>query len=563
VSGSLDCPGALSVPQDAADAGASGKVLGVLLRRLEDAGQLDSLIPAVGSGAADPASLEITAIVYDSRKARAGSLFVAIPGEHADGHDFLLAVARAGAAAAIVERPVSDLALAQIVVPDSRLALAIASAWWFGDPSLRLGIVGVTGTDGKTTTAFLANAVLEAAGISTGLITTAAAKVGRELVANAEHVTTPQAPELQDKLRQMVAAGNEAAVVESTSHGLALRRVAEIAYDVAILTNLTHEHLELHGTFEAYRDAKLSLFSRLGRGPLGGVAKRLPRPWPRTAIVNVEDPSAPLFIEAGRAAGARVVTYGIGAAASADVVASDVRQDAGGLVLSVTTPRWHGPVKLRLAGRFNVSNALAAIALGEALELDPEAVRSGLEGVDGVPGRMERVDRGQPFAVVVDYAHSPAALEKVLDMLAPVAAPRAGLIAVFGSAGERDVQKRPLMGRIAGERCRLVIVTDEDPRGEDSRAILDEIAAGAEDAGKRRGIDLLCIADRAEAIAEAFSRAAPGDVVLLAGKGHEQSIITATGAIPWNERAEAIRALQRLGFASDGQGPQPQAGEGH
>jgi UDP-N-acetylmuramoyl-L-alanyl-D-glutamate--2,6-diaminopimelate ligase len=542
----------------AAGASMPARPLGSLMERLRSAGQLLRVDPA-GGGAEETARIAISSIAYDSRKVRDGALFVAVLGEHADGHDYLAAVARASAAAAIVERPAPDAPIAQLVVPDSRLALAIASAWWFEDPSLRLGVVGVTGTDGKTTTSFLTTAVLEAAGISTGLITTAAVKVGSELVANAEHVTTPQAPELQERLREMVVAGNDAAIVETTSHGLALHRVAEIAYDVAIFTNLSHEHLELHGTFEAYREAKLSLFSRLGRGPSGsGPAKALARPWPRTAIVNADDPAAPLFAEAAQAAGARVLTYG--ETAASNIRASNVRDDVRGMAFDVATPRWHGRVNLRLAGRFNVGNALAAIGLGEALDLPAEAIVSGLQGVAGVPGRMERIDLGQPFGVVVDYAHSPAALEKVLDVLTPAVGPGAGLIAVFGSAGERDIQKRPLMGRIAGERCRLVIVTDEDPRGEDPQAILQEIAAGAARAGKTLGLDLLCIQDRSRAITQAFNMARPGDVVLLAGKGHEQSIITAMGAVPWNERAQAICALEGLGFTSEEE-PPPRAGE--
>jgi UDP-N-acetylmuramoyl-L-alanyl-D-glutamate--2,6-diaminopimelate ligase len=471
---------------------------------------------------------------------------VAVPGEHVDGHAFVEAAASLGAAVALVEHPVDTAALPQIVVDSAALALAVAAAWWYGDPSRELGIVGITGTDGKTTTSFLATAVLEAAGISTGLMTTAELKIGDVRSANPEHVTTPQAPRLQQALRAMVESGNTAAVVETTSHGLALGRVAEIVYDVAIFTNLTHEHLELHGTFEAYRDAKLSLFSGLGAG---WTPKKLARMWPRTAIVNLDDPAAPVFLAAARDAGAETVTYGTGEAAAVRALVTD--EDGRTLRLDVATPRWHGWVGLQLAGRFNVSNALAAVALGEALGLDPGAIRGGLTGVTGVPGRMERVDCGQPFEVIVDYAHSPASLETVLDQLGSSAAARGGgLIAVFGSAGERDVQKRPIMGRIAGERCRLVILTDEDPRGESSEAILDEIAAGAEAAGRRRGRDLLCMADRREAIALALGRARPGDVVLLAGKGHEQSIIMSDGPRAWDERGEAIRALELLGYRS-------------
>jgi UDP-N-acetylmuramoyl-L-alanyl-D-glutamate--2,6-diaminopimelate ligase len=527
---------------------------GELIERLDARGRLQSVRPAhnavpVAAGGApgpDLGSVHIGGVAFDSRHVRGPDIFVAIPGAHADGHDFLAAAASAGAVAAIVDHPVAGSPLPQIVVDDTRKALATTAAWWYGSPSRSLGVVGITGTDGKTTTAYMAAAVLESAGISTGVITTTATTIGDVRRANREHVTTPQAPELQRAMRAMVLAGNEAAVVETTSHGLALSRVAEIAYDMAIFTNLSHEHLELHGTFEAYREAKLSLFRGLAAT---GLAKELSRPWPRTAIVNMDDPAAGLFLAAAADAGAGAITYGTSAEAAVRAVA--IEETGEFLRVDVATPRWHSPVDLRLAGRFNAHNALAAVALGEALELDRDQIRAGLAGLTGVPGRMERVDCGQPFGVIVDYAHSPASLQKVLDLMGPVASGQGGgLIAVFGSAGERDVQKRPIMGRIAGERCRLVVVTDEDPRGEGSQKILDEIAAGAEAAGRRRGVDLLCIADRREAIAAACGLARAGDVVLLAGKGHEQSIIMGDGQRDWDERSEAIRALELLGYRS-------------
>ena len=530
-----------------------------LIERLESSGRLRAIQGTGPGGAAEPgAGLRARGVTSDSRQVRPGFIFVAVSGTHADGHDFVAASAALGAVAAIVERPVAGAALTQLVVDDARRVLATAAAWWYGDPSRELGIVGITGTDGKTTTAFLATAVLEAAGISTGLITTAVAQVGSLRTANPEHITTPEAPQLQRILRAMAAAGNEAAVVETTSHGLALNRVAEIAYDVAIFTNLTHEHLELHGSFEAYRDAKLSLFRGLGRR---GPAKRTARAWPRVAIVNADDAAAPLFVEAARAAGARVLTYG--RTATADVRALEMVDGARGMRIDVATPGWHGIVELRLAGSFNVHNALAVVALGEALGLDGDRVRAGLASVEGVPGRMERVDCGQPFGVIVDYAHSPASLEKVLGELAPMAAAGGGgLIAVFGSAGERDVRKRPMMGRIAAEYCRVVVVANEDPRGEDAMTIIDEIAAGAEGSAEgRHDREILRIADRRAAIEAAFERARPGDVVLLAGKGHEQTIITADGPTPWDERSEAVRALGRLGYRSEGSGVQGSRGQ--
>ena len=492
------------------------------------------------------AGIPVRGVTDDSRAVHAGSLFVAIAGSHVDGHDYVEAAADAGAAAAIVERPLPDVALPQLIVERGNAALASAAAWWYGDPSAELAIVGITGTDGKTTTGFLAVAALEAANLRTGMISTAATRVGGRQEPNEAHATTPDAPHLQAALRAMARAGDRVAVVESTSHGLALERVGSIAYDVAILTNVTHEHLEFHGSFEAYRDAKLSLFERLAVGR-AAVPKSADRAWPKTGIVNLDDPSAGRFIGVTQEAGARVVTYGTDPAA--DVRATRVEEDANGLRISVVAPSGTGSLALRLTGRFNVHNALAVVALGEAVGLDPEAVRAGLAGVTGVPGRMERIEAGQPFGVIVDYAHSPASLKSVLDLLAPVAAARGGgLIAVFGSAGERDTAKRPLMGRIAGERARLVVVTDEDPRDEDREAILEDIARGAEAAGKRRDHDLLLIADRRAAIAAALERARPGDIVLLAGKGHERSIIGPAGPAPWDERTEAQAALRELGF---------------
>jgi UDP-N-acetylmuramoyl-L-alanyl-D-glutamate--2,6-diaminopimelate ligase len=495
-------------------------------------------------GPAALGAIDVRGQMEDSRGVVDGSLFVALHGEHVDGHAFVAQAFASGAAVAIVEEPQPDVAIPQLVVRDARRALAEAACWWYEDPSRRLGVVGITGTDGKTTTSYLAVAALEAAGIRAGMLGTAGLRLGGIDEPNPEHVTTPSAPSLQRALRAMVEAGDTAAVVETTSHALALDRVAGVAYDAAILTNLTHEHLEFHGTWEAYRAAKLRLFERLA----GRRFDTKPVDWPRLAIVNADDPSADLFAAVGREAGARVFLYGTDERAA--IRAVRVEEDARRLRVDYVTPRGPGSLELRLAGRFNVHNALAIVALGEGLGLDPAAVVAGLEGVPGVPGRMERIDVGQPFGVIVDYAHSPAALENVLDLLAPIAAARGGgLIAVFGSAGERDRAKRPMMGRIAGERARLVIATDEDPRGEDGDAILDEIVRGAEAAGKRRGRDLLAIRDRRAAIEAAIERARPGDVVLLAGKGHERTILVADGAVPWDERAVALDVLAAAGYA--------------
>ena len=502
--------------------------------------------PAGPGDAAGDEAATVRGVTNDSRAVTPGSLFVAVSGLHADGHGFVHQAVEAGARAVIVERPLDALGVPQVVVASARRSLAEAAAWWYRDPSREIGVIGITGTDGKTTTSFLAAAALAAAGQRPGLVGTVATQIGGVREANPEHSTTPEAPHLQAALRAMVAAGDTAAIIETTSHGLALDRVAAIGYDVALFTNLSHEHLDLHGTFEAYRAAKRSLFDRLATGP-GNPAKEAVG-WPRTGIVNADDAAAPIFEAATTAAGADLLTFGL--RPMADVRLLETVDDGAGLVVRYVVAGAAEVLRLRLAGRFNAYNALAVVALGLALDLDDAAVREGLEAAETVPGRMERIDRGQPFGVVVDYAHSPASLALLLDELAPTAAAGGGgLIAVFGSAGERDREKRPMMGRVAAQRARIVIVTDEDPRAEDPAVILAEIAAAARMATTSAGPEaVLEIPDRRLAIREALARARPGDVVVLAGKGHETSILYADRAEPWNERAEAEAALGELGW---------------
>jgi len=520
---------------------AEPRALAALLDRLAAA---DLLAGPIGAATAEQRVLGVT---EDSREAGGGRLFVAVPGFHVDGRDFATRAAASGAAVAIVEHEVPGLGIPQVLVRDARRALAAAAAWWYGDPSRELGVVGITGTDGKTTTSFLAAAALEATGLRAGLIGTVETRLGGLRERHEAHVTTPGAPELQATLAAMHAAGDDVAVVETTSHALELGRVLGIAYDAAIFTNLTHEHLELHGTFERYREAKMRLFTALAAGPANPAKSVGGRPWPKAAVVNADDPSRAWFERAAEDAGARIVRYGW--SADADVRATAADEDASRLHVAYTAPSGGAELDLLLAGRFNVHNALAVVALGEALGLPPGRVRAGLVSVPGVPGRMERIAEGQPFSVIVDYAHSPASLQGVLEILAPVAAAGGGgLIAVFGSGGERDTAKRAAMGRIAGERCRLVVAADEDPRGEDGAAIVAEIVAGAVGAGRREGVDVLGIPNRRAAIAAALERARPGDVVLLAGKGHEPTILYASGAIPWDEAAVARETLAAMGF---------------
>jgi len=509
--------------------------------------ELIARLDALGLLAARPelqGTLPIGRVVMDSRRVEPGVLFAAVPGQHADGHDHAAEAAAHGAVALLVERPLPAIALPQVVVTAARPALAVAAAWAAGDPATQLGVVGITGTDGKTTTAWLTRSVLEAAGEPTGLIGTIDVIAGGRSAGNAARTTTPEAPELQEHLAAMLAGGDRWAVIEATSHGLAQDRCGAIPWDVVIHTNITSEHLEFHGTLAAYRAAKRRLFEWPGAAGLP-TTKR----WGRHAIVNRDDGAADELAAAASAAGARVIGYG--SDPGCEVVALAIRDLPGGMRVRVRTPRWEDEVEIRLAGRFNVWNALAAISAGEALALDPGAIRRGIAGLRAVPGRMERIDAGQPFGVIVDYAHTAESLATVLDGLAAEAAANGGaLIACFGSAGDRDRTKRPVMGAVAARRCRAVVLTDEDARSEDPEAILAEIAAGAESAGMRRGDGLHLVPDRRQAIATAFRIARPGEIVLLAGKGHERSIEVAGERIPWDEAAVAREELAALGWGA-------------
>jgi UDP-N-acetylmuramoyl-L-alanyl-D-glutamate--2,6-diaminopimelate ligase len=485
----------------------------------------------------------VNGVKFDSREVNAGDLFVAVTGAERDGHAYCAAAMERGAAALIVERLLPEIAAPQLVVSSSRSAMAVAAAWLSRFPSRDLGVIGITGTDGKTTTSYLVRGMLLECGYPAGLLTTIEAAVGGESRGYLGH-TTPEAPIIQADLRAMVDAGDRFAVVETTSHGLALERVAEVAYDIAVLTNITHEHLDLHGTYEAYVAAKRSLFERLA------VSDANPdKGWGKHAVINIRDKEGSSFAAAAGSARAKVWTYSVGDNMAADVVGTNVVDHSRGLTLRVRTDRWEAPVEINIAGSFNAHNALAAIGVGEALGLDPDAMRAGLAKVRDVTGRMQPVDAGQPFEVYVDFAHTPGALAATIAALAPVAAARGGgVISLFGSPGSRDVAKRPMMGAAAAEHSRVVVVTADDPRNEDPAAIAEEIAAGALAAGMRRDDNLLIIPDRRAAIRRAFELAKPADIVLLAGKGHEATLATKDGPIPWDEPAIAAQTLKELGY---------------
>jgi UDP-N-acetylmuramoyl-L-alanyl-D-glutamate--2,6-diaminopimelate ligase len=500
-----------------------------LVERLRGEGRLRDVIGEV-------AGLEIAGLSDDSRIVEPGALFVAVRGLRVDGHRFVAEAVGRGVVAVAVERPIPGLAVPQLVVEGGAASLAAAAGWWYGDPSRGLATVGVTGTNGKTTTTFLAAAALDAVGLPSGLVGTIGIRVGGALQRNEEPQTTPGAPTLQRLLRGMVLAGDRAAVIETSSHGLAAERVGSVAYGAAIFTNLSHEHLDFHGTFEAYRAAKLRLFSRLPATAADGR--------PGLGVVNLDDQHGSSFAEAASATGARVVTYGTGS--GVDVRLASLDAAASGTRLEMLVDGVPRTLELALPGRYNAINALGVLGLALGWGLDLGVVTGALEAVRGVPGRMERVERGQPYLVVIDFAHTPRAIDAVLAELAPLAAPGRGLISVFGASGERDVGKRPLMGEAAARRSRLVIVTEDDSRGEDPAEIHESIASGAESAGARRGESLLVIADRREAIAEAFRHAEPGDVVALLGKGHETWNIGPRGPEPWSDRGAAEELLEGL-----------------
>src|SRR3954451_10655483 len=462
-------------------------------------------VPGAGP---DAPPIEITALAYDNRLVEPGTLFFCVPGFTRDGHDFAPDAVARGAAALVVERPL-DLGVPEVRVDDVRAAMAPAAAAINGDPTAALRAVGITGTNGKTTTAFLVRGLLEAAGRPTGLVGTVNAVVGGEERAMVR--TTPEAIDLQRMFAEMRDAGDEAVVMEVSSHALALRRADAIHWAVAIFTNLTQDHLDFHPTMEDYFLAKRRLFEA---GPEG-------------AVINVDD-----------AYGMRLaydfpdaIRVGIDSL-HAQVRARGIESDAGGSRFTVDGLELHSP----LPGRFNVLNVLGAVAAARALGVDDATIADALAHAVRVPGRFEPVDEGQPFAVLVDYAHTPASLDNVLRAARPLAPGR--LIVVFGAGGDRDRAKRPLMGTVACDQADIVIITSDNPRNEDPEAIIAEILQGC-----GGGVDVEV--DRRTAIEQAIAIAEPGDVVVVAGKGHEQGQEFEAGRkIPFDDVTVAREALR-------------------
>jgi UDP-N-acetylmuramoyl-L-alanyl-D-glutamate--2,6-diaminopimelate ligase len=474
----------------------------------------------------DPA-LEIAEVNHDSRRVGPGALFVAIRGLAVDGNRFVDAARKKGALAICSEEPPRGEGT-WLQVPDAREALAVLSAAILGEPARSLELVGITGTNGKTTTAYLVDSVVRAAGEKCGLLGTVEYRIG-DRVAEASR-TTPESSDLQGYFRQMVDAGCRRAVLEVSSHSLVLKRVHGLEFQVAVFTNLTRDHLDFHGDIDSYFLAKRILFESLLR-PSG------------RAIVNLDDDRAAEVAKASRAA---VWTYSV-EKPSADLFAEDVQTSLEGSRFRARTPIGALEIETPLVGLFNVSNTLAALGAALALELPPETVRRGIAALPGVPGRAERVRAGQDFTVLVDYAHTDDGLKHLLETVRDLKPAR--LITVFGCGGDRDRTKRPLMGAVASRLSDVLVLTSDNPRSEPPEAILEEIQRGIPAARAR---DTLVIPDRREAIARALELGRPGDVVVIAGKGHESVQILRDRSVPFDDRQVAREILSRRGSKTRG-----------
>ncbi len=470
--------------------------------------------------------MEIKGIQYDSRQVVPGDVFCAVPGFRTDGHLFCREAQHRGARAFIVERAEAvPSGMPGVVVEDARRAMAKLSDTFFGSPSRRLWMVGVTGTNGKTTVTHLIRGILEAEDIACGLTGTIHTLVGPEVFKVVR--TTPEAPDLQRILRHMVDRGMKAAVMEVSSHALALKRVEHVEYDVAVLTNLTQDHLDFHKDFEDYFQAKARLFRALGHGLDKG---------PVAAVINLDDRYATRFSQEATVA---VVTYGI--KSGADIRGEQVQISSDRAQFVAVFPNGHRqPVSLGMTGQFNVQNALAAMAVGWVRQIDPETMARALARSPGVPGRFERIDLGQPFTVIVDYAHTPDGFDNVLKTTREFAIGR--VMVVFGAGGDRDQGKRAQMGQVAGHYADWVMLTADNPRSEDPRDIIAQIEQGLREVGGQWEVEL----DRERAIRSALGRAKPGDVVLIVGKGHETYQIYRDATIHFDDREVARQVLKEI-----------------
>jgi len=486
----------------------------------------------------------ITAPITESvEDVQPGGVFLARRGANVDGHDLISQAVERGAVAVVGERPPGEV---NCPVPYAQVAhgpsaLGPLAAAYYGYPSRRLVVIGVTGTDGKTTTATLIHSILQAAGFRAGLITTVSAVIGDEELSTGLHVTTPRADEVQMYLARMVEAGLSHVVLEATSHGLAQGRVDGVDFDVAVLTNVTHEHLDFHGTWEQYREAKARLFAM-------AASSFRKADVPKVAVINADDPSADVFRQ--RAQGVdHVLTYALDPSIPAEFHAGAIAYGPDATRLTISGPDGlQEPVDSVLVGPFNVANVLAAATATSALIGDSARLRAawggGIRAMPPIPGRMERIDEGQDFLAIVDFAHTPNALRRALEAARTMIPSDRRVIAIFGSAGLRDRAKRRMMAEIGMQLADRVILTAEDPRTESLAAILDEMAGGCRSQGGREGETFWRVMDRGRALAFGCSLARRGDLVIACGKGHEQSMCFGAVEYPWDDRA-ALRAALR------------------
>ncbi|MDR2159900.1 MAG: UDP-N-acetylmuramoyl-L-alanyl-D-glutamate--2,6-diaminopimelate ligase [Treponema sp.] len=509
-------------------------------------------------GSANPL---VTGLEYDSRKIKPGNLFFAFPGIHADGHAFIAGAVSRGAEVIIHQEKLGLYkdGVTYIRVKDARLAMSAVADAFYGFPSHHMAVIGVTGTEGKSTTVYLIYQLLRLLGVKAGFISTVQRGDGKTEFPNPEHQTTPEAVTVHRLLAEMRRNGAEIAVVEASSHGLSKKtgRLGDVSFDVGVMTNVNHEHLEFHGTWEQYRNDKAELFRTLDSSSHTKLDKknfssRNQAAVPSFGVVNADDPSASYF-----AAATRHKTYTYSArGAGADLSLRIIESGGGGNWYEVYTAAdgEAAIIRDRLPGAFNAGNVLAALlTVSQLMSLPVTQLAPLVSRLKPVRGRMTALQKGQPFEVLVDYAHTPSSFEAIFPPLRERLSPEGRrIISVFGSAGERDTKKRSEQGRIAARYSDMVILTDEDPRGEAPMSILEEIAKGCEAdreyESKTRNKDLFLIPDRPAAIRKAFSLAEKGDLVLLLGKGHENSIIYAKETVPYDEIAEAGKALEELGY---------------
>jgi len=483
--------------------------------------------------------LEINGIVFDSRKVEPGFLFVALQGFSMDGHRYIADAVQRGAAAVAGMQPQAEIGVPYIQVDDSRKALAALAAAWHGYPARKLTVIGVTGTDGKTTTTNLINQVLVTAGIKNGMISTVNAVIGSREIDTGFHVTTPDAPDVQAYLAEMVKAGLTHVVLETTSHGLAQQRVVACEFDIAVVTNITHEHLDFHGSYENYRAAKGRLFEYL--------AETAPKAQgnPRLAVLNRDDSS---YGYLSSIPGIKQVSYSL--KPGSDLQAEDIIYSPQGIQFIAAGRNFRQPVFSKLVGAFNISNILAAMsATIYGLNIDPQTAAKGIASLEAVPGRMERIDLGQDFTAIVDFAHTPNALAVALQAVRQMTGRK--VIAVFGSAGLRDRAKRRMMAEVSIGLADLTVLTAEDPRTESLDDILAEMADAAVSKDGVEGRNFWRVPDRGEAIRQAIHLAKPGDLVVACGKGHEQSMCFGETEYAWDDRT-AMRAALAEFLKKDG-----------